>query len=104
MRRRNAAILIISLTALIVPVALVFSIATIFHSNAVDTVYKNLDDISDREMPATVTTFQSGPDVVSTIGGSGEGLNCSLPRPVNIFFDLRKNKERDKRHLVLQRF
>ena len=52
---------------------------------------------------ATVTSFQSGPEVVSTIGGSGEGLNCSLPTLVNMFFDGSKD-ENDKRHLVLQRF
>jgi hypothetical protein len=90
--------------ALIIPAALLISLATIFHSHAVDTVYKNLDDISDREMPSTVTSFQSGPDVVSTIGGSGEGLNCSLPWFANIFFDRSKNKDNGKRHLVLQRF
>lgn len=104
MRRRTVAVWIVSLAALILPAVLLLSLATIFHSNAVDTVYKNLDDISDREMPPTVTTFQSGPDVVSTIGGSGEGLNCSLPRLANMFFDHSKGKESGKRHLVLQRF
>ena len=37
-----------------------------------DSIYKNVDDINDGEMPPTVTSFQSGPEVVSTIGGSGE--------------------------------
>ena len=68
-----------------------------------DTLYKNVEDIVDGEMPPTVTAFQSGPEVVSTIGGSGEGLNCSLPALVNSFFDGSKD-ENDKRHLVLQRF
>jgi hypothetical protein len=68
-----------------------------------DSLYKNVDDITDGEMPATVTTFESGPDVVSTIGGSGEGLNCSLPAVTNIFFDGSKDAQ-GKRHLVLQRF
>ena len=68
-----------------------------------DSIYKNVDDINDGEMPPTVTSFQSGPEVVSTIGGSGEGLNCSLPPLVNIFFDGSKDAN-GKRHLVLQRF
>ena len=54
-------------------------------------------------MPPTVTSFQSGPEVVSTIGGSGEGLNCSLPRLANYFFD-RSEYDNGNRHLVLQRF
>lgn len=68
-----------------------------------DSIYKNVDDITDGEMPATVTAFQSGPDVVSTIGGSGEGLNCSLPPWANILFDGGRDSNQ-KRHLVLQRF
>lgn len=68
-----------------------------------DSLYKNVDDISDGEMPATVTSFQSGPEVVSTVGGSGEGLNCSIPSLANIFFDGSKDTN-GKRHLVLQRF
>lgn len=68
-----------------------------------DSIYKNVDDITDGEMPATVTAFQSGPDVVSTIGGSGDGLNCSLPRWANILFDGGRDTDQ-KRHLVLQRF
>ena len=100
---RGVALLIGCLAALALPAALLLALFTIFHNDAVDTVFKNLDDISDKEMPTTVTSFQSGPDVVSTIGGSGEGLNCSLPRWANMFFDY--SKEGDyKRHLVLQRF
>ncbi len=68
-----------------------------------DSLYKNVDDISDGEMPATVASFQSGPEVVSTIGGSGEGLNCSLPAITNIFFDGSRDANK-KRQLVLQRF
>jgi hypothetical protein len=68
-----------------------------------DSLYKNVDDISDGEMPATITSFQSGPEVVSAIGGSGEGLNCSLPSLTNIFFD-GSTDSHGKRHLVLQRF
>src|SRR5262245_48329664 len=68
-----------------------------------DSIYKNVDDISDGEMPPTVTSFQSGPEIVGTVGGSGEGLNCSLPSITNILFDGTKDAH-GKRHLVLQRF
>ncbi|MBN8992961.1 MAG: hypothetical protein J0H42_32400 [Rhizobiales bacterium] len=92
-----------ALTAVIMPVLLVFSLAILLHKQAIQSIYRNVDDISDGEMPATVTSFQSGPEVVSTIGGSGEGVNCSLPPIVNVFFDGSKDEE-GKRHLVLQRF
>jgi hypothetical protein len=68
-----------------------------------DSLYKNVDDISDGEMPGTVTSFPSGPEVVSIIGGSGEGVNCSLPAVTNILFDGSAD-ENGRRHLVLQRF
>ncbi len=68
-----------------------------------DSIYKNVDDISDGEMPATVTSFHSGPEIVGIVGGSGEGLNCSLPSLTNIFFDGTKDAH-GKRRLVLQRF
>ena len=100
---RSVALLIGCLAALALPAALLLVLFTLFHNDAVDSVFKNLDDISDKEMPTTVTSFQSGPDVVSTIGGSGEGLNCSLPRWANMFFDYSKEGNY-KRHLVLQRF
>jgi len=86
--------------ALIVAAVLVFAYLPSFIA---DSIYKNVDDITDGEMPATITAFQSGPDVVSTIGGSGEGLNCSLPPWANIFFDGGRDSDQ-KRHLVLQRF
>lgn len=86
--------------ALIVVAVLVFAYLPSFIA---DSIYRNVDDITDGEMPATITAFQSGPDVVSTIGGSGEGLNCSLPPWANIFFDGGRDSDR-KRHLVLQRF
>lgn len=86
--------------ALIVVAALAFAYLPSFIA---DSIYKNVDDITDGEMPATVTAFQSGPDVVSTIGGSGEGLNCSLPPWANILFDGGTDSNQ-KRHLVLQRF
>jgi hypothetical protein len=54
-------------------------------------------------MPATVTSYPSGPEVVGIIGGSGEGLNCSLPRGLDVFFDGSPNSS-GKRHLVRQRF
>lgn len=79
------------------------AIVTYFPTFVADSLYKNVDDISDGEMPATVTSFPSGPEVVSIVGGSGEGLNCSLPAIANILFDGSKNAD-NKRHLVLQRF
>lgn len=84
----------------LVALALIF---TYLPSFVADNLYKNVEDISDGEMPATITAFQSGPDVVSTLGGSGEGLNCSLPALTNIFFDGSRDLA-GKRHLVLQRF
>lgn len=91
---------ILGSVALIAVAVLVF---TYLPSFVTDSIYKNVDDITDGEMPATVTAFQSAPDVVSTIGGSGEGLNCSLPPWANILFDGGKDSNQ-KRHLVLQRF
>jgi hypothetical protein len=76
---------------------------TYLPSFVADSLYRNVEDISDGEMPATITAFQSGPEVVSTLGGSGEGLNCSLPALTNIFFDGSRDPG-GKRHLVLQRF
>jgi hypothetical protein len=83
--------------------AVTLLLAILFHRYAIDSVYKNVEDIVDGEMPPTVTSFQSGPEVVSTIGGSGEGLNCSLPRGLDIFFDGSENAA-GQRHLVRQRF
>jgi hypothetical protein len=87
----------------IVAIAAMYLLFTYVPSFVADSLYKNVDDITDGEMPATVTAFQSGPEVVSTIGGGGEGLNCSLPGVTNIFFDGSKDSD-GKRHLVLQRF
>ena len=100
---RSVAVLVGCLTAVVLPVLLVLSLAIFLHKDAIKSIYKNVDDISDGEMPATVTSFQSGPEVVSTIGGSGNGLNCSLPSILNVFFDGSKDDD-GKRHLVLQRF
>ena len=86
--------------AAIVAIVLIFNYLPSF---VADSLYKNVDDITDGEMPATVTSFESGPDVVSTIGGSGEGLNCSLPALTNLLFD-GSSDSRGRRHLVLQRF
>jgi hypothetical protein len=89
--------------AVIASVAALAAVIVFLPGLLADSIYKNVDDINDGEMPPTVTSFQSGPEVVSTIGGSGEGLNCSLPPLVNIFFDGSKDAN-GKRHLVLQRF
>jgi hypothetical protein len=84
-------------------IAVVATVVVYLPGFLTDSIYKNVDDINDGEMPPTVTSFQSGPEVVSTIGGSGEGLNCSLPSWANVFFDGSKDAN-GKRHLVLQRF
>jgi hypothetical protein len=85
-------------TIVVVPVLLIA-----FHSHIIDAIYKNVDDLNDGEMPPTVTSYPSSPEVVSIIGGSGEGLNCSLPRGLDIFFDGSPDAEGNRR-LVRQRF
>lgn len=79
-------------------------VAAAFHRAAIDLIYKNVEDTVDGEMPPTVVSFPSGPEVVSIIGGSGAGLNCSLPRWTNAFFGVGEDSTRKKRLLVLQRF
>ena len=74
-----------------------------FHARIIDAIYKNVDDLNDGEMPPTVTSYPSGPEAVSIIGGSGEGLNCSLPPGLDIFFDGSADAD-GRRHLVRQRF
>jgi hypothetical protein len=100
---RIAAWLMWSVKALAFSIVVGLAAAIYFHRDVIDAIYKNVDDIVDGEMPPTVTAFQSGPEIVSTIGGSGEGLNCSLPSLANMFFDNSSNLA-GKRHLVLQRF
>lgn len=78
-------------------------LAAILHRTAIDLIYKNVEDIVDGEMPPTVTSFPSGPEVVSIIGGSGAGLNCSLPWWTNAFFEGGEDNS-GKPLLVLQRF
>ena len=103
-RRFGIGLLIACVTAVVVPVLLVLGITGYFHRDMIDSIYKNVEDIADAtEMPPTVTSFQSSPEVVSTIGGSGEGLNCSLPGLANMFFDDIKNQG-GHHGLVLQRF
>ena len=90
--------------AVLLPVLLLVGIAVFTHRGAIDSIYKNVEDISDAvEMPPTVTSFPSSPEVVSIIGGSGEGLNCSLPDWTNYFFDTSEDQNGERR-LVLQRF
>src|SRR4051812_9805693 len=100
---RVVAVLVAGLVAVALPAALVFVLTDFYHTRIIDFIYKNVEDISDTEMPPTVTSFQSGPEVVSTIGGSGEGLNCSLPPLANYFFT-RMDDKHGSRRLVLQRF
>jgi hypothetical protein len=89
--------------------ALAFSLALllfaliVFGGHLVDDIYKNVDDRDDGEMPTTVTSYPSGPEVVGIIGGSGKGLNCSLPPGLDVLFDGSPDAE-GRRHLVRQRF
>lgn len=91
------------LKALLFSVTLLLLVVIFGHRHAIDAIYKNVEDIVDGEMPPTITSFQSGPEVVSTIGGSGEGMNCSLPPGLDVFFSANENAA-NKRHLVRQRF
>jgi hypothetical protein len=83
--------------------ALLLLVLIIFHGYLIDNIYKNVDDRDDGEMPTTVTSYPSGPEVVGILGGSGEGLNCSLPPGLDILFDGSPDAE-GNRHLVRQRF
>jgi hypothetical protein len=96
--------LVACVTAVLGPPLLLLLLACWFHRGAIDSIYKNVEDISDAaEMPPTITSYPSSPEVVSIIGGSGEGLNCSLPKLINGFFDNGANA-RGNPLLVLQRF
>ena len=97
------AVLLWCLKAVLFSAVLALVVAIFGHRAAIDAVYKNVEDIQDGEMPPTVVSFQSGPEIVSTIGGSGEGMNCSLPPGLDIFFDSSEDAA-GKRHLVRQRF
>jgi len=50
-------------------------------------IYKNVASPLDEELPVTVTAFPSSINMVSTIGGMGEGLSCSLPWFADYFFE-----------------
>jgi hypothetical protein len=100
---RFIAVLVWSLKAMGFSLVAGLLLAALFHRTAIDLIYKNVEDIVDAEMPPTVTAFLSGPEVVSIIGGSGAGLNCSLPRWTNAFFAVGEDSAK-RRLLVLQRF
>ena len=82
--------------------ALALIVLIIFHGYLIDAIYKNVDDLNDGEIP-TVTFYSSGPEVVGIIGGSGEGLNCSLPPGFDVLFDGSPDSKGNRR-LVRQRF
>jgi hypothetical protein len=82
---------------------LVLILLIAFHEHLIDAIYKNVEDLTDGEMPTTVTSYPSGPEVASIIGGGGKGLNCSLPRGLDVFFDGSPDSK-NNRHLVRQRF
>ena len=67
----------------------------------VDSIYQNVADPLDGEMPTVMTPYASAPHVVGIIGGRGEGLNCSSPASAStIFFE--RPREADEH--VNQRF
>jgi len=93
-----------ALTKFVLKVAvLLLVLVIVFHERLINDVYKNVEDLNDGEMPTTVTSYPSGPEVVSIIGGSGDGLNCSLPPLVDLLFDGSQDQN-NNRHLVRQRF
>lgn len=59
----------------------------------VSTIFKNAPEPLDEELPVTVTAFRSAANVVSTIGGKGEGLNCSMPWGIDLAFAKRNDRE-----------
>ncbi len=89
-------------TALVVVLVLATGLLA-FHSRIVNNIYKNVGDLNDGEMPITATSYAPAPDIVGIIGGSGEGLNCSLPPFLDALFDGSADKK-NNRHLVRQRF
>jgi hypothetical protein len=74
--------------AIRVPAALILIL--VFGRSMVDgligTIYQNVAIPRDPEMPATVTAFRAATDMVSTLGGRGEGLNCSMPWGIDYVF------------------
>jgi hypothetical protein len=91
------------LTKFIFKVAILLLVLVIvFHERLINDIYKNAEDLNDGEMPTTVTSYPSGPEVVSIIGGSGDGLNCS-PSLVDLLFDGSQDQN-NNRHLIRQRF
>jgi len=89
----------IAFACVFIPILLI-----LFHQLLIDAIYKNVDDLNDGEMPSTIASYPSGPEVVGIIGGSGEGLNCSLPWGLDVFFDGHADPKTGIRHLVRQRF
>lgn len=100
---RLAAVGKFSLKAILFSLFLFLILLVVFHGRLIDDIYKNVEDLNDGEMPTTVTSYESGPEVVSIIGGSGEGLNCSLPPGLDVFFDGSSDLA-GNRHLVRQLF
>jgi hypothetical protein len=98
-RKFAAKAILLSLALLLISIALV----ALLQGYLIDAIYKNVDDLTDGEMPATIVSYPSGPEVVGILGGSGEGLNCSLPPGIDVFFDGSPDAS-GYRHLVRQQF
>ncbi len=91
------------LKTLVIAIPILLAVTLMFHERLIDSIYKNVNYSYDHEMPVSVTSYPSGPEVASIIGGAGEGLNCSLPFLADLLFDDGSDEDRH-RHLVRQKF
>ena len=69
---------IFSAKATVFSAALVLVLQVVSHNRLINDIYKHVGDLDDGKMLTTVTSYPSGPEVVGILGGSSEGLNCSL--------------------------
>lgn len=52
----------------------------------VDRVLGHLHEPADFELPVTVVEYRSSPNMIASIGGRGQGLDCSIPAIARIAF------------------
>jgi hypothetical protein len=88
-----------ALGTLLVGAALLIAAVLTFHERLIDDVFKHVVDVSDGELPISVASFPSSPEIVSIIGGNGEGLNCSLPFLSDLLFDAGVDEDGRRRWL-----
>lgn len=58
----------------------------LFVDFAIGRVFKDVVPQEGSELPTTIAYYPSGPEVISIIGGKGQGLNCSIPIYAEPFF------------------